>query len=333
MLDFIHFAHPGRLWLIPAVLIPLAVWYFFKLRSFNATMKFGTLKDFGANKFTIRKLFAWMPPVLNFFIITLIIIAIARPQTTSSDEVVEKEGIDIVISMDISGSMRACDLKPDRLEASKNVASEFIQARENDRIGIVLFAGESFTQCPLTTDRSTLVNLMSQVKNGIIDDGTALGMGLANAVARIKDSDAKSKVIILLTDGMNNCGAIEPVSAAEIAATYGIRVYTIGVGTRGTAPFPATDVWGRKVYTQVEVDIDEATLQQISKITDGKYFRATDNQTLKSIYQQIDKLEKTKMMSMTLSHANDLFHPFLLLALILMVLNLIIKMTVGAILP
>ena len=321
MLDYIQFAHPGRLWLIPAVLIPLAVWYFFKLRSFNATMKFGTLKDFGAEGFTIRKFFAWMPPVLNFFIITLIIIAIARPQTTSSDEVVEKEGIDIVISMDISGSMRACDLKPDRLEASKNVASEFIQARENDRIGIVLFAGESFTQCPLTTDRSTLVNLMSQ------------GMGLANAVARIKDSDAKSKVIILLTDGMNNCGAIEPVSAAEIAATYGIRVYTIGVGTRGTAPFPATDVWGRKVYTQVEVDIDEATLQQISKITDGKYFRATDNQTLKSIYQQIDKLEKTKMMSMTFSRANDLFHPFLLLALILMVLNLIIKMTVGAILP
>ena len=333
MLDYIHFAHPGRLWLIPAVLIPLAVWYFFKLRSFNATMKFGTLKDFGAEGFTIRKFFAWMPPVLNFFIITLIIIAIARPQSTTENDVVEKEGIDIVISMDISGSMRACDLKPDRLEAAKNVASEFIQARENDRIGIVLFAGESFTQCPLTNDRSTLVNLMSQVRNGIIDDGTALDMGLANAVARIKDSDAKSKVIILLTDGVNNVGAIEPVSAAEIAATYGIRVYTIGVGTQGTAPYPITDQWGRKAYTQVQVDIDEATLQQISKITDGKYFRATDNQTLKNIYKQIDKLEKTKMMSMTISHANDLFHPFLLLALILMVLNLIIKMTVGAILP
>ena len=333
MLDYIHFAHPGRLWLIPAVLIPLAVWYFFKLRSFNATMKFGTLKDFRAEGFTIRKFFAWMPPVLNFFIITLIIIAIARPQSTTENDVVEKEGIDIVISMDISGSMRACDLKPDRLEAAKNVASEFIQARENDRIGIVLFAGESFTQCPLTNDRSTLVNLMSQVRNGIIDDGTALGMGLANAVARIKDSDAKSKVIILLTDGVNNVGAIEPVSAAEIAATYGIRVYTIGVGTQGTAPYPITDQWGRKAYTQVQVDIDEATLQQISKITDGKYFRATDNQTLKNIYNQIDKLEKTKMMSMTISHANDLFHPFLLLALILMVLNLIIKMTVGAILP
>ncbi|MBO4772816.1 MAG: VWA domain-containing protein, partial [Bacteroidales bacterium] len=313
--------------------IPLAVWYYFKLRSFNATMKFGTLDDFGANRFTLRKILAWLPPVLNFFIITLIIIAIARPQSTSEDEPVEKEGIDIIISMDISGSMKACDFKPDRLEAAKNVACEFIQARENDRIGIVLFAGESFTQCPLTTDRPTLVNLMSQVQNGIINDGTALGMGLANAVARIKDSDAKSKVIILLTDGVNNLGEIEPLSAAEIAATYGIRVYTIGVGTTGTAPYPTIDQWGRKVYQQMPVDIDEATLQQIAKITDGKYFRATNNQALKNVYEQIDKLEKTKMMSMTISHAEDLFHPFLLWALILMVLNVLIRMTVGAVLP
>ena len=296
-------------------------------------MKFGTLDDFGANRLTLRKILAWLPPVLNFFIITLIIIAIARPQSTSEDETVEKEGIDIIISMDISGSMKACDFKPDRLEAAKNVACEFIQARENDRIGIVLFAGESFTQCPLTTDRPTLVNLMSQVQNGIINDGTALGMGLANAVARIKDSDAKSKVIILLTDGVNNLGEIEPLSAAEIAATYGIRVYTIGVGTTGTAPYPTIDQWGRKVYQQMPVDIDEATLQQIAKITDGKYFRATNNQALKNVYEQIDKLEKTKMMSMTISRAEDLFHPFLLWALILMVLNVLIRMTVGAVLP
>ena len=333
MFDYIHFAHPGRLWLIPAVLIPLAVWYFFKLRNFNATMKFSRLDDFGANRLTLRKILAWLPPVLNFFIITLIIIAIARPQSTSEDEKVEKEGIDIIISMDISGSMEACDFKPNRLEAAKNVACEFIQARENDRIGIVLFAGESFTQCPLTTDRSTLVNLMTQVKNGIIEDGTAIGMGLANAVARIKDSDAKSKVVILLTDGMNNCGEIEPVSAAEIAATYGIRVYTIGVGTQGTAPYPTTDIWGRKVYEQVKVDIDEATLQKIAKITDGKYFRATNNQALKNVYEQIDKLEKTKMLSMTISHSEDLFHPFLLWALVLMILNVLIRMTVGAVLP
>jgi Ca-activated chloride channel family protein len=174
---------------------------------------------------------------------------------------------------------------------------------------------------------------MTQVKNGIIDDGTAIGMGLANAVARIKDSDAKSKVVILLTDGMNNCGEIEPVSAAEIAATYGIRVYTIGVGTQGYAPYPTTDIWGRKVYEQVKVDIDEATLNKIAKITDGRYFRATHNQALKDIYEQIDQLEKTKMLSMTISHANDLFHPFLLWALILMVLNILIRLTVGAVLP
>ena len=333
MFDYIHFAHPGRLWLIPAVLIPLAVWYYFKLRNFNATMKFSRLEDFGANRLTLRKILAWLPPVLNFIIITLIIIAIARPQSTADDETVEKEGIDIIISMDISGSMQSCDFKPNRLEAAKNVACEFIQARENDRIGIVLFAGESFTQCPLTADRSTLINLMTQVKNGIIDDGTALGMGLATAVVRIKDSDAKSKVIILLTDGMNNCGEIEPVNAAEIAATYGIRVYTIGVGTQGTAPFPTTDIWGRKVYEQKKVDIDDATLQKIAEITDGKYFRATNNQALKNVYEQIDKLEKTKMMSMTISHAEDLFHPFLLWALVLMVLNVFIRMTVGAVLP
>lgn len=333
MFDYIHFAHPGRLWLIPSVLIPLAVWYYFKLRDFSATMKFGTLEDFGPNKLTLRKFLAWCPPVLNFLIIALVIIAIARPQTSSQDEKVEKEGIDIIISMDISGSMEACDFKPNRLEAAKNVASEFIQARENDRIGIVLFAGESFTQCPLTTDRATLVNLMTQVKNGIIDDGTAIGMGLANAVARIKDSDAKSKVVILLTDGMNNLGEIEPVSAAEIAATYGVRVYTIGVGTNGYAPYPTTDIWGHKIYEQMKVEIDEATLQKIAKITDGKYFRATNNQALKNVYEQIDKLEKTKMLSMTISHANDLFHPFLLCALILMALNILIRITIGSVIP
>ncbi len=333
MFDYIHFAHPGRLWLIPVVLCALGVWYFFKLRNFNATLKFSTLDDFGPNKLTIRKILYYLPPILNFFIITLIIIAIARPQSTSQDEKIEKEGIDVVLALDISGSMEACDFKPNRLEAAKNVACEFIQARENDRIGIVLFAGESFTQCPLTSDRATLVNLMSQVKNGIIDDGTAIGMGLSNAVARLKNSDAKSKVVILMTDGMNNTGEIEPISAAEIAATYGIRVYTIGVGTNGTAPYPTIDIWGRKTYEQVKVEIDEPTLQKIAKLTEGKYFRATNNQALKSVYEQIDKLEKTKMLTMTISHATDLFHPFLLWALILMVLNVIIRLTVGAVLP
>jgi len=333
MFDYIHFAYPNRLWLLPILLVGLGVWYFFKLRNFDPTLKVATLSDFGKRRVTFRTVMAYLPPILNFFIIALLVIAIARPQTNSTDEKIEKEGIDVILAMDISGSMQACDFKPNRLEASKQVASEFIQARENDRMGIVLFSGESFTQCPLTTDRPTLINLMAQIKNGIIEDGTAIGLGLANSVARLKDSDAKSKVVILLTDGMNNCGQIEPITAAEIAATYGIRVYTIGVGTNGKAPFPVTDMWGRKTFQQMEVEIDEPTLTKISQITDGKYFRATNNQALKEVYQQIDKLEKTKLESMTITHANDLFHPFVLWALALMFVNIIIRLTVGRVLP
>jgi len=332
MFEFTQFAYPWRLWLL-LVLLPLGVWYFFKLKNFNAALKFSTLKGFGAEKMTFRKILSYVPIVLNFLIIALIIFSLARPQTTSDNEKTEKEGIDIVLAMDISGSMEACDFKPNRLEAAKNVASEFIQAREDDRMGIVLFAGESFTQCPLTSDRSTLVNLMSQVKNGIIEDGTAIGLGLANAVARIKDSKAKSKVVILLTDGMNNCGEIEPITAAEIAASYGIRVYTIGVGTNGEAPYPVIDPWGRKIFQNVPVEIDEATLGKISKITDGKYFRATNNQALKDIYSQIDKLEKTKMESMTISHVHEKFFPFLALALGLLVLKILLRYTIARVLP
>ena len=333
MFDSIHFAYPNRLWLIPIILGGLAVWYFFKLRNFNATLKVGSLSDFGPRRITLRTVMAMLPPVLNFLTIALLIMAIARPQTITADEKIDKEGIDVILSMDISGSMQACDFKPNRLEASKNVACEFIQARENDRIGIVLFSSESFTQCPLTADKPTLINMMQQVRNGIIQDGTAIGLGLANAVARLKDSEAKSKVIILLTDGCNNAGEIDPITAAELAASVGIRVYTIGVGTNGTAPFPVQDMFGRTVYQQMEVEIDEHTLKQISKITDGKYFRATNNETLKNVYQQIDKLEKTKMESMTISHSTEHFHILLTGALILMFLNILIRLTVGRVLP
>lgn len=332
MFDYIHFANPGRLWLL-LILLPLGVWYFFKHKNFNPALKFSTVSDFGPNKLTFRKIMSYVPMVLSFFIIALLIVAIARPQTKDTDEKVETEGIDVVLAMDISGSMEARDFKPNRLEAAKNVACEFIQARECDRMGIVLFSGESFTQCPLTTDRATLVNLMQQVKNGIISDGTAIGLGLANAVARIKDSDAKSKVIILLTDGMNNCGEIEPITAADIAATYGIRVYTIGVGTNGEAPMPFVDPFGRTIYQNVPVEIDENTLSKISEITDGKYFRATNNQALKEVYAQIDQLEKTKMMSMTISHTNDVFFPFLLTAVVLLLISMLISYTVGRVLP
>ncbi|MCQ2252883.1 MAG: VWA domain-containing protein [Bacteroidales bacterium] len=333
MFDYIQFAYPNRLWLLPLALIGLAVWYFFKLRSFNPTLKVSSLSDFGPRRLTLRSVAVWIPNILNFLIVSLLIIAIARPQTTSTDEKIEKEGIDVILAMDVSGSMEACDFKPNRLEASKAVASEFIQARENDRMGIVLFSGESFTQCPLTSDRATLVNLMQTVRNGIIDDGTAIGLGLANAVARLKDSGGEGQVVMLLADGMDNCGEIEPMTAADIAATFGIRVYTIGVGTNGTAPYPVTDMFGRKTYQQMEVEIDESTLRKISEITDGKYFRATNNQTLKDVYAQIDQLEKTKMESMTISHANDLFQPFLIWALVLMVINILIRLTIGRVLP
>ncbi len=333
MFDSIHFAYPTRLWLIPIILGGLAVWYIFKLRNFNATLKVGTLSDFGPRRITLRTIFAMIPPVLNFAIIALLVMAIARPQTTTDDEKIDKEGIDVILAMDISGSMEACDFKPNRLEASKNVACEFIQARENDRIGIVLFSAESFTQCPLTADKPTLINMMQQVRNGIIKDGTAIGLGLANAVARLKDSDAKSKVVILLTDGMNNAGVIDPKTAAEVASTFGIRVYTIGVGTNGKAPFPVQDFFGRTVYEQVDVEIDENTLRQIAKITDGQYFRATNNETLKQVYQQIDKLEKTKMETMTISHSTEHFHILLTWAMILMFVNIVIRLTIGRVLP
>ena len=332
MFEFTQFAFPNRLWFL-LVLLPLGVWYFFKVKNFSPTLKFSSLEGFGAEKMTFRKILAYVPFVLNFLIIGLMIFAIARPQTTGENQKTEKEGIDIVLAMDISGSMEACDFKPNRLEAAKNVASEFIQARENDRMGIVLFAGESFTQCPLTSDHSTLVNLMSQIKKGIIEDGTAIGLGLANAVARIKDSKAKSKIVILLTDGMNNCGEIDPITAADIAAKFGIRVYTIGVGTNGEAPFPVVDAWGRKFFQNMPVEIDEATLTKISQITDGKYFRATNNQALKDIYSQIDKLEKTKIESMTISHVNEKFYPYLVLALCLLVLKILLRYTLGRVLP
>lgn len=332
MFEFTQFAYPKVLWLL-LLLLPLAVWYFFKIKNAHPALTFSSTGDFGNNPITVRKIIAFAPYVLNFVIIALIIVALARPQSTSSSETITKEGIDIVMAMDVSGSMLARDFKPNRLEAAKNVASDFIQGRENDRIGIVLFSGESFTQCPLTADKATLVNLMSAIREGMIEDGTAIGLGLANAVARLKNSDAKSKIVILLTDGVNNMGEIDPVFAAEIAARYGIRVYTIGVGKNGLAPFPVQDPFGRVYYENMEVRIDEPTLKKISSLTDGQYFRATDNFSLKEIYTEIDKLEKTKMQTLTMNKTHDRFMPWLLAAAVLIVVNMLIKMTLGRFLP
>jgi Ca-activated chloride channel family protein len=257
----------------------------------------------------------------------LLIVALARPQTTSSRKDVSIEGIDIVLALDVSGSMLAMDLKPDRLEAAKEVAAEFISGRQNDRFGLVIFSGETFTQCPLTTDHNVVKNLFKYVKSGMIEDGTAIGDGLATSVNRLKDSKAVSKVIILLTDGVNNMGSLDPLSSAEIAKIYGIRIYTIGVGTEGTAPYPVQTPFG--IQTQyVEVQIDEALLQEVATMTDGRYFRATSNKKLREIYDEIDKLEKSKIDVTEFRKKKEEFFPFALLAFLLITLEILLRNTV-----
>ncbi len=327
----IHFANPARLWFL-LVLIPMIVWYFFKYKNSHPTLKFSSFEGLYP-KNTFRTILAKLPLIFNFVIVILLIIAFARPQRTLSNDKVIKEGIDIVIAMDISGSMLARDFEPNRLQASIDVASQFIKERENDRMGIVLFSGQSFTLCPLTVDQATLVSMLNQVKNGIIEDGTAIGLGLANAVTRLRSSKSKSKIVILLTDGMNNCGEIDPMTAADIAQTMGIRVYTIGVGKNGMAPFPAYDQFGRLIYRNMEVEIDENTLQIISQKTDGKYFRATGNMSLVEVYKEIDQLEKTKMRTLSQSKTYDCFMPWVVVSICLLLINILLKYTILRQLP
>ena len=272
------------------------------------------------------------PFVLRVIFFILMIFVLARPQSTNSWQHSEVEGIDIMMAIDISTSMLAEDLKPNRLEAAKQVASEFINGRPNDNIGITLFAGESFTQCPLTVDHAVLLNLIKDAKCGIIEDGTAVGMGIANAVTRLKDSKAKSKVIILLTDGTNNRGDISPLTAAEIAKSFGIRVYTIGVGTNGTAPYPYP-VGGTVQYVNLPVEIDEQTLTQIAGTTEANYFRATSNSKLKEVYEEIDKLEKTKLHVKEFSKKQEEYLPFALAAFLVLLLEIILRNVVLRRLP
>jgi Ca-activated chloride channel homolog len=287
----ITYDQPQFLWLL--ILIPLMVaWYVVRQQKASAALRMPGLKQFDKAGKTYRHYLRHMLFGARTLAVALLIIVIARPQSTDRFENSTTEGIDIVLALDISGSMLARDFKPDRLQASKNVATEFISGRRYDRMGLVVFSGESFTQCPLTTDHAVLINLMREVESGMIEDGTAIGMGLATSVNRIKDSEAKSKVIILLTDGVNNRGEIAPVTAAEIAKTYGIRVYTIGVGTQGTAPYPVQTPFGMQ-YRDMPVEIDEEILQNIATLTGGRYFRATDNTKLVEVYSEIDKLEKS----------------------------------------
>jgi Ca-activated chloride channel family protein len=289
----ITFADPVFLYLL--VIVPAMIaFYVFKQQNASASFNMPGLQPFSKSVPTFRNYLRHVLFAFRVIGVTALIVIIARPQTTDRFQDVSTEGIDIMMALDISGSMLARDFKPDRLQASKNVATEFISGRPYDRIGLVVFSGESFTQCPLTTDHAVLINLLREVRSGMIEDGTAIGMGLATAINRIKDSDAKSKVIILLTDGVNNRGEIAPATAADIAKTFGIRVYTIGVGSQGMAPYPVQTPFGTE-FQNMPVEIDEGILKEIAQTTGGRYFRATDNNKLEEVYNEIDKLEKSKI--------------------------------------
>ena len=308
MFDY-QFANPSYLYLL--LLVPIiSIWYWRRHSKQQTDVVYSNLKAFAFAPKTMRERLRHFPFALRMLVLALIIVALARPQSSMSGEKLHTEGIDIALVLDISGSMLAEDFRPNRIEAAKNVASEFIDARENDRIGLVIFSGESFTQCPLTLDHSVLKNLLTKVKNGMVVDGTAIGTALANAVNRLKDSDAKSKVMILLTDGVNNRGEIDPLTAADIAHTFDIRVYTIGVGTQGMAPYPVQTPFGTQ-YQNMPTDLDENSLTKIAETTGGKYFRAHDNKELKKIYSDIDKLEKTKIETFAYRKHTDLFYTWL----------------------
>jgi Ca-activated chloride channel family protein len=322
----IIFAQPKFLWLL--LLLPLLVaWYIFVTNRRKATLQISSIGGLLGAKKGMRYYLQHVPFGLCCVALACIFFALARPQSTTKSESVYTEGIDIVIALDISGSMLARDFTPDRLQAAKDIGTQFVADRPNDRMGLVVFAGESFTQCPLTTDRVTLINLMKDVECGMIEDGTAIGNGLATAVARLKDSKSVSRVVILLTDGVNNRGEVAPLTAAEIAKTYGIRVYTIGIGTIGTAPYPAMTPFGVQIQ-QVPVEIDEDMLHKIAEMTDGKYFRATSNTKLLEIYGEINKLERDKVEVDSLIRHKEEYTPFALIALGCLFLELLLRMAV-----
>lgn len=317
--------------LLLLLLIPYILWYFLDNRKKEPTLR---MSDTFAYLYTHK---SWkarlvnLPMLLRCVVFTLVVIVLARPQTHNSWGSRTVEGIDIMLAMDVSTSMLAEDLRPNRMEAAKDVAAEFISGRPDDNIGLTIFAGESFTQCPMTTDHSSLLNLLHNVRTdmaamGLIDDGTAIGMGLANAVSRLKDSKAKSKVVILLTDGSNNHGDISPITAAQIAKSLGIRVYTIGVGTNKVARYPMP-VAGGVQYVNIPVEIDNKTLSEIASITDGNFYRATNNNELKQIYRDIDKLEKSKMDVKKFSKRYEAYQPFALAAVLLLLCEVLLRNT------
>lgn len=321
----ITFAEPHFLYLL-LVIPALIAFYILKQQKANASFRMPGLQQFKGSGNNFRFYLRHVLFALRTIAIGLLIVTLARPQSTDSFQNISTEGIDIILALDISGSMLARDFKPDRLEASKNVATEFISGRPYDRMGLVVFSGESFTQCPLTTDHAVLINLLREIQSGMIQDGTAIGMGLATAVNRIKDSEAKSKVIILLTDGVNNMGEIAPATAAGIARSFGIRVYTIGMGTRGMAPYPVRTPFGIQ-YQNMRVEIDEPVLQQIAAETGGKYFRATDNDKLVQVYAEIDKLEKSKIDVRQFSRKEEEYLVPAIIAFCIIALELLVRYT------
>ncbi len=318
------FEYPRLLWLlcIPALLVCL--YLFRELTGRQPHFRVSSLHPWLSSGRTPLAALRHLPFLLRTLALVMIIIAIARPRSSEQMEKVDTEGIDIVMAMDVSTSMLARDFTPDRISAAKDIAIEFISQRPSDRMGIVVFAGESFTQCPLTTDRATLINLMKEISTDLLEDGTAIGNGLATAVARMKDSDAKSRVVILLTDGVNNRGEIAPQTAAEIAKTYGIRVYTIGVGANGTAPYPVMTPWGVDVQN-VKVEIDEKLLTEIANTTGGRYFRATDNTKLAEIYSEINKMEKSRTTIDSFPVYKELFGTYAIVALVALLLEFLLR--------
>ena len=319
------FLNPNYLYLL-LLLIPLIAWYVIRLSKTQASFKLASTSAFKNMKPGLRVYMRHLPFLLRVASIALIIIVIARPQSVNSWEETETQGIDIVLALDVSGSMLSQDLQPDRLQAAKKVASEFVVDRKNDNIGLVVFAGESFTQCPLTTDHKVLLNLLNDIEFGIIEDGTAIGLGLATSVNRLKDSESDSRVVILLTDGTNNSGQIAPLTAADLARSYGIRVYTVGVGTTGMAPTPVQTPLGIRMQN-MPVDIDEKTLTEIAVMTGGQYFRAQDTEGLRQVYDEIDEMEKYLISVQNVTQRKEVFLPFALIALALLLVELLLRRT------
>ncbi len=325
MFEGLTFKNPELFYLL-LVILPMVAWYIFRQKRNTASIQVSSTASLFRAPRTMKHYLRHSVFALQMLAILFFVIVLARPQSSQSWENSTTEGIDIVIALDISSSMLARDFAPDRLEAAKNVAMEFISGREHDRMGLVVFAGEAFTQCPLTTDRAVLLNLFKDIKSGLIEDGTAIGNGLATAVNRVKDSEAISRVVILLTDGENNRGEIAPMTAAEIAKTFGIRVYTVGVGSMGTAPYPVQTPFGTELR-EMEVKIDEPLLTEMANITGGKYFRATSNKKLEEIYKEIDQLEKSKIDVHQFSRRSEEFLKFAIIGALLLLASLFLRTT------